>query len=434
MDRIIFAPSQVVQDTDLGNMQRNAMIGLGYIAQMMLGAETAVVGLACTPTTPTASLTVNVGVGMLAVLTTIDSTPFGSIALDGNPLMKMGVNYDGAKPFTFTAPATTGQSINYLIEATLSESDGTPVVAPYYNPTTPTFPFSGPSNDGLTQNTLRAQSVGLQVKAGTAAATGSQTTPSADSGWVPLVVVTVANGQTQITSSSIAVHPAAPYLETPLPNVRGNHTAVYTNVSGTQQVSIDGGSFTTTGAGTFIFPSTGTCKVTCTAAGGGATGNGNSQVGGGGGAGGTAIGVYSAAPGTSVTVHVGPGGAGAATASGSTIGISGGSSSFGSFCSATGGSGGINNTGALVGGGLGGVGTGGTIDNNAGGNGADGYGVNTGVPTGRGGGSFWGDGGSCGVTGGNKNGLNYGSGGGSGYGGTASDGGAGAGGVIVVEY
>jgi hypothetical protein len=42
----------------------------------------------------------------------------------------------------------------------------------------------------------------LQVKAGIAATTGTQTTPAADAGWTGLFVVTVANDATTITSGS----------------------------------------------------------------------------------------------------------------------------------------------------------------------------------------------------------------------------------------
>jgi len=58
--------------------------------------------------------------------------------------------------------------------------------------------------------------VTLQAKAGVAATTGSQTTPAADSGYTGLYVVTVANGQTQITAGNISQVAGAPIMPSSL--------------------------------------------------------------------------------------------------------------------------------------------------------------------------------------------------------------------------
>ena len=63
----------------------------------------------------------------------------------------------------------------------------------------------GRKGNGLTQNTVRKGAVVVQVKAGASATTGSQVTPAPDSGYVGLYVITVANAQTTITSSNIAL-------------------------------------------------------------------------------------------------------------------------------------------------------------------------------------------------------------------------------------
>jgi hypothetical protein len=54
----------------------------------------------------------------------------------------------------------------------------------------------------VSQPTLRKQSVALSYVAGTAATTGTQTTPSASTGCIPLAVVTIAAGQTSISTIS----------------------------------------------------------------------------------------------------------------------------------------------------------------------------------------------------------------------------------------
>jgi hypothetical protein len=110
--------------------------------------------------------------------------------------VKLGINLTSTS-FALTAPATSGQSINYLIQAALLESDTNPVVLPYYNAANPAQQYSGPNNSGVAQNTCRVQRVQLQLKAGAPANAGAQTTPPIDSGWVGLYVVTARTGKLQ---------------------------------------------------------------------------------------------------------------------------------------------------------------------------------------------------------------------------------------------
>ena len=59
MDRNIVYPGAIPLDTDLLSPNLNAMIGLGFLAQAVLGTSTVVDGLACQPTTP-ASMSVTI--------------------------------------------------------------------------------------------------------------------------------------------------------------------------------------------------------------------------------------------------------------------------------------------------------------------------------------------------------------------------------------
>jgi hypothetical protein len=218
MNRLIVYPGAIPLDTDVLNIQKNTMLALGFLAQATLGTSTVVDGLACTPTSP-ASMAVNVGPGSILTQTTVDATAFGSLAADtADSLVKLGVNLTTTQ-FTLTAPVSAGQSINYLIEAAFLEQDGTPVVLPYYNATNPAQPYSGPANGGAQQNTVRAQTVQLQLKAGTAANTGTQTTPAVDSGWVGLYVVTVAYGQTTVVAGNISTVSGAPFIAPKVPGI-----------------------------------------------------------------------------------------------------------------------------------------------------------------------------------------------------------------------
>jgi hypothetical protein len=219
MDRNIVYPGSIPLDTDLLSVNRNTMIGLGFLLRAVLGTNTVADGLPCLPTSP-ASMSVVIGPGSIAQLGPIDILAYGSIPADPTDLiMKMGINI-GSTTFALTAPSSVGQSIDYIVEASFQEVDGNPVVLPYYNASNPAQSFSGPVNSGSPQNTVRTQLVQLQLKAGLPGNTGTQSTPAADSGWIGLYQITVSYGQTQITAANIAVIPTAPFLVWKLPSLR----------------------------------------------------------------------------------------------------------------------------------------------------------------------------------------------------------------------
>lgn len=218
MDRIIVYSGSIPLDTDLLGTNKNAMVALGYLAQAVFGTAPVVDGLACTPTTPP-SLSVVVGPGSITELTVVDPGSYGSLGADSvSPVLKMGVSL-ASTTLALTAPSAAGQSINYLIEAAFLESDTNATVLPYYNSANPSQAFSGPSNSGAAQNTLRAQRVQIQLKAGSPALTGSQATPPTDTGWVGLYEITLAYGQTAITAGEINMLPAAPFVSWKLPAI-----------------------------------------------------------------------------------------------------------------------------------------------------------------------------------------------------------------------
>ena len=207
MDRQIVYPGAIPLDTDLLNVQRAAMKAIGFLAQATIGSTTVIDGLAVTPTVP-ASLTVSVGPGSISTASLVDDSAFGSLPPDGSPVNKMGIN-EAATLFTVAPPSVSGQSVNFLIEASFSEVDATPVVLPYYNAANPAQGFAGVNNSGSAQNTQRLQGVALTLVTGTPAASGTQTTPPVSYGAVPVAVVTVAYGQGTVTAANIAA-PATP--------------------------------------------------------------------------------------------------------------------------------------------------------------------------------------------------------------------------------
>jgi hypothetical protein len=322
MDRNIVYAGSIPLDSDILSLNRNVMVSLGYIMRALMGVDTCADGLDCLPTTP-ASMSITVGPGSITSLTAIDVSSYGSLPADlASPLLKMGIITTPTR-FTLTAPSTSGQSINYLIQATFQEADTDPVVLPYYNAANPDLSNSGPGNSGAAQNTLRTQRVSLQVKTGLPGPGGSQATPAVDDGWVGLYFVSVAYGQTAVDLSSIHILPTAPFIYWKALRMRPGFG------SGTQ---------TFRSSGSFSVPA-GVTQLEVEVWGGGA-GSYASVSGlpsGGGSGGGYArkriAGVY---PGQSIEVVVGLGGAGG-TVAGSPA-TTGNSSRFGNLVSATGGS------------------------------------------------------------------------------------------------
>jgi hypothetical protein len=321
MDRNLVYPGSIPLDSDLLAINRNAMVAIGALAQAMLGTGTVADGLGCTPTSP-ASMSVIVAPGSVAQLSVVDTLAYGTLPADiTDPLVKMGINL-ASTTFTLTAPTTSGQAVNYLVQAALQESDTGPVVLPYYNAANPTQPYSGPNNSGVAQNTQRIQRVQLQLKAGAPAPSGSQATPPVDNGWAGLYVITVGYGQTAVTAASISTLPTAPFLAWKLPALRPGFASGVQGFTTSGNFTVPAGVTTVEaevwGAGSGSFASTASF-----ASGGGAGGGyGRRRIAG-------------LTPGQVIPVTVGAGGAAGTTGGG--WALPGGTSSFGVYVSATGG-------------------------------------------------------------------------------------------------
>ena len=211
MNRQIVYPGAIPLETDLLNTNKYSMLGLAKLASSLMGGNTYVHGLACTPSSP-ASMVVNVSAGQIYSLQNIDGTAYSSLPADTtHSILKQGYVLD-AQQFTLTAPSTSGYSINYLIQVTYSDVDGGSTVLPYYNASNPSVAWSGPNNSGSAQFTVRQGMCIVSLKAGVAATTGTQITPSPDTGCTGLYVITVAQGATSVTAGNIAVYANAPFL------------------------------------------------------------------------------------------------------------------------------------------------------------------------------------------------------------------------------
>ncbi len=236
MDRVISNVGESIYEWMFTKPDQNKMTALAKLAAALFGTGTIVNGLSCVPTGP-ASMQVVINPGEIYSQANLEASVCGTLPTDTtHQILKQGILLDAFTTASgaLAAPGTAGQSINYLIEAQYADSDvstdpttgSTPVVLQFYNATNPTQPWSGPNNSGQTSTTFRKGIVSLQVKAGAAATTGSQTTPSPDAGWTGLWVVTVANGQATITAGNISQYAGAPILPTDL-----LHAIQYGNLS-----------------------------------------------------------------------------------------------------------------------------------------------------------------------------------------------------------
>lgn len=217
MDRPIVYTGEQGRSTDFMFGQRSALVGLSKLAEAVLGTDTLISGLTVGANSP-AAMNVVVQPGQIYELEMLDATAYGILPADTtHSIVKQGLLMD-ALTVACAAPVTSGYSINYLIQATYQDQDTTPVVLPYFNSANPSQPLSGQSNSGAAQATERQGVCVVNAKAGAAATTGTQTTPSPDSGYVGIAVVTVDYGASTIVAGNISAYAGVPRIPTTLPN------------------------------------------------------------------------------------------------------------------------------------------------------------------------------------------------------------------------
>ncbi len=238
-NRQIVYIGQIPLDTDMLSTNLDSYIGLSKLAAGLLGINQLLNAFTCIPTAP-ASMQINVTPGEIYSLQNVDNSTYGSIPSDTvHQIVKQGVNLDNTT-LTLTAPTTPGDSWNYLIEIGFSETDGGSTVLPYYNASDPSQAWSGPNNDGTPNNTIRQDTAAVQFKRGTAAPTGTQTTPSPDSGFLGAFVVTVAYGQTTVVSGNISTYSSSNFINETLTEKISQATADlrYSQITQVQNASL----------------------------------------------------------------------------------------------------------------------------------------------------------------------------------------------------
>jgi hypothetical protein len=192
-----------MRDFDFVMFEHDVLVALGGLSSdVMSGLPTTVAGGLIATQTSTPSLTINMAAGRIYQFAPSDSTADGSIPQDLNIITQQG--YAPAQTITLIAPSA-GQSQWNLIQAQFSQVDAVRTNdpnggnVPFYNVANPTQPTIN------SVNTVRKAVCVLQVISGSAATTGSEAPPTPTSGWIPLYLIDLAGGQSQITTSQIKV-------------------------------------------------------------------------------------------------------------------------------------------------------------------------------------------------------------------------------------
>lgn len=223
MDRSIIYSEQVPRSFDILSGWKDGASALAYLAADVLGGtSTMVAGLAPTPTGPT-SLTINLSAGRVYQLSALDSTGYGSLALDSTVILQQG-NIAAQQITLDTSGLTSGKSRWALIEAQFAQSDavrtGDPTagILQFFNSADPSTPLQGENNDNQPLPTVRRGTAAVNVIYGSIANTGSEVPPNASAGFAGLYLIDLTFGQTTIAANQILV--AGPSVG---PNVPSNY-------------------------------------------------------------------------------------------------------------------------------------------------------------------------------------------------------------------
>lgn len=217
MDRPKQYTEEQLRSFDVLNSYKDAMIGLSRVAQLILGSSQAVASGFSIAAQSTPNMTLNLALGNILQNAPTDATPYGTLAADSNTILQHG--YTPAQVLSFdTTRLIAGQSQYAIVEVQFQQSDivrpGDPDggIPAFYNSLNPTVPLQGEDGLGGVLSTVRQGIANVNIIYGTPATTGSQTIPSASTGFIPLWAVNLTFGMTAITSAQISQHPSAVFL------------------------------------------------------------------------------------------------------------------------------------------------------------------------------------------------------------------------------
>lgn len=200
MDRVIVYPGQIPVIEDFLQGDRNAMLGLGYLAQAALGTGPVASGLEVTQTA-SPGLSVLVAPGSMYRSEAVDSTPYSTLPTDTvNSVVKQGILSVATAYGPVVRPSGSNRQI-CIVQARVVEQDTDLTVLPYYNSANANQALNGPGGAGTAQPRTRAATLQIGFKYG-AATLGAPVRPTLDAGAVGLCEFELVSTTTQITAAA----------------------------------------------------------------------------------------------------------------------------------------------------------------------------------------------------------------------------------------
>lgn len=220
--RTIIYSQEQMRSFDFVQAEHDILLAMAQTMQDVCSGQgtTVITGLAGTQT-GSPSLTINIAAGAIYQAASADAAAAGAIPQDLTSIFQQGTA--AAQTVTLsTSGISSGQSRWTLIQAQFQQidqvrpSDPNGGVLLYFNAANPAQPLQGPGGLGATQNTMRNGALVLSQVNGVAATTGTETPPNPTGGWVPLYLIDLAFGQTQILTANILT--AGPSVGTGVPS------------------------------------------------------------------------------------------------------------------------------------------------------------------------------------------------------------------------
>ena len=224
MDRPIIYPLSVPDVTNLLYGWQRTMVALSKLASTVLGPSPTGAWLDGFDITTPGGLAIQVAPGQVYVRTSVDANSYGVLNPDTNQILRQFL-LDQYSTFTLAAPTQSGTSITYLVQIGYETVDADEQVLQYFDVSNPNVAFGGPNNSGQAQPTVRQDTCTITLISGAPGPTGSQQQPALSGNGVGGFYVTVAYGQTTLSSSDITTVNASPFVNLKLPYAAGTQVS-----------------------------------------------------------------------------------------------------------------------------------------------------------------------------------------------------------------
>lgn len=216
MERSLIYSLEQIRSFDYAHQPRDMLKGMSHLARMILGINTTLLSGFSAAQQSVPDLSFQLADGQIYQWSQVDATAFGPLSADSSFIWQQG--YTPAQTITLsTSQLIAGQSQWVLIQCKFTQLDevrsGDPTggLLPYYNSVNPLSPLQGPGGSGANQPSVRTHLADVSVVYGTPATTGSQVPPNIGANNVPMYLVLLTFGQTQITTGQILVAGDAAY-------------------------------------------------------------------------------------------------------------------------------------------------------------------------------------------------------------------------------